>query len=186
MPGERLYLETETDPAVAARHIARYEKAIELAGIRGGNWVDFACGSGYGTAMIAEVADRVIGIDASASAIEYARSHYPHVTFWWGALAGLRDALVRGVDVVVCIETLEHLPPYEQRGLTRMIRDYGTRLVLACPIGDGPNPYNPWHLHEPSEAELHELLSIYDDYTIETEEYESTSGPAVQAWVVAQ
>jgi 2-polyprenyl-3-methyl-5-hydroxy-6-metoxy-1,4-benzoquinol methylase len=186
LPGERLYLETETNTDVAARHVNRYKHAIELAGITGGRWVDFACGSGYGTAMIAEVADSVIGIDASADAVQYARDRYPGCTFWWGALAGLRDALARGVDIVVCIETLEHLPPFEQRSLVRLVKDSGAKLVLACPIGDGPNPANPWHVHEPTEPELRELLAVFGSRTLETEEYESTSGPAVQAWAVAQ
>ena len=181
-----MYLETEPDPSVAARHVGRYEHAIKLAGRSGGAWLDFACGSGYGTAMIAEVADQVIGIDASAEAIEYARAHYPRLTFWWGALAGLRDALALGADVVVSIETLEHLAYFEQRAMMRLIADYRATLVLACPIGDGPNPANPWHLHEPTETELRDMLSVFRSYSLETEEYESTSGPAVQAWAVAR
>ena len=186
MPGERLYLDTEPDPVVAERHIGRYTKAIQLAAMQGGNWVDFACGSGYGTAMIADVADKVIGIDASPDAINYARAHYPDVTFWWGGLAALEEALNLPVDAVVCVETLEHMRPVDQRQFMRVVADSGARLVLACPIGDGPSLTNPWHVHEPTEEELHELLCVFSWYTLETEEYLSTSGPAVQAWVVAE
>jgi cyclopropane fatty-acyl-phospholipid synthase-like methyltransferase len=186
-----MYLDTEPDPDVAARHVGRYERAINLAGRTGGTWVDFACGSGYGTAIIAQGCDTVIGIDASKEAIDHARREYPHLLFLRGSVLGLKRAmhLWGPVDVVVSIETLEHLLPDEQRDLVRAVRNQlapGGVFVLACPIGDGPNPDNVWHVHEPTLTELNELLSVFSAFSLETEEYMSTSGPAVQAWAVAR
>jgi 2-polyprenyl-3-methyl-5-hydroxy-6-metoxy-1,4-benzoquinol methylase len=196
-----MYVETEPDRTVADRHVARYAHAIKLANSPGGKWVDYACGSGYGTALIAEVADNAIGVDPSWEAIYYARHHYPSATFYCGGLWALRYTFTSSElerlngaqavppDVIVSIETLEHMAPYDQDAFIDTVVEGlapGGVFVLGCPIGTGPNPHNPWHIHEPTLAELSELLEAFNEYTLTTEEYESTSGPAVQAWAVAR
>ena len=187
--GERLTV--DSDPDVRARHVARYERAIALAGRTGGVWWDAACGDGYGTALMPAV-DRA-GFDRDLDAIAHARATVPGVNFWqvdlaspyWWAPEPARP------DVILCIETLEHMPADVQ---PRLVADFakvlqpGGVLVLACPLGSGgPSAVNPWHLHEPTERELHQLLGRhFGSGTVEVEEYESTSGPAVQAFAVCR
>ena len=75
-PGERLYLYDDQVLGVRGnknvdaveRHVARYDKAIAAAGRTGGIWLDFACGSGYGTELISRVARRVVGMDRAEEA----------------------------------------------------------------------------------------------------------------------
>lgn len=198
-PGERLYLIDDAelgvvanrDPAVRERHVARYRHAIELAGATGGLWLDFACGSGYGTALCARVADWAVGADASLEAIAYAAKHHG------GAGREFRVAGPLGVwsvmptpDVLISIETLEHLPLPVQRAFLDEAaqRMQGGVVVLGCPIGaGGPNPANPWHVHEPTEPELRAALTArWSSVSFSTERYVSTSGPAVQAWAVCR
>jgi hypothetical protein len=115
-------------PDVIARHVARYDRAVELAGRTGGVWWDVACGTGYGAELLP-------GDDVAE-------------------IAGRLSA--------------------------------GGVLVLSCPIGNGTNSVNPWHIHEPTQPELRSLLlRHFMDISLEVEHYESTSGPAIQAWAIA-
>jgi len=199
--GERLYLSDDTglgvtgnpDLAVCARHVARYEKAIALADTTNGVWLDFACGSGYGTALIADVAELAVGMDRDPIAIRYAVRNHDHpnciyrvATFdkVWGIMGHYLQP-----DVVLCIETLEHLDSaaqgYYMQAVARGMAPGGV-FVLACPIGNGPSA-NPWHVHEPSKEFLIGLLRAnFRDASLELEDYMSTSGPAVQAWAVCR
>ena len=199
--GERLYLTDDhelgitgnPDPDVCARHVARYTKAIELAEHKGGNWLDFACGSGYGTALAADVADLVVGMDRDPTAIRYAVRHHkrPNVAYRLATPDTVWRTTVVRPNVVICVETLEHMDAATQgyylqataRGMAR-----GGTLVLACPLGnDGPSRVNPWHLYEPSKEFLIDMLRAnFKDVSLHCEDYISTSGPATQAWAVCR
>jgi hypothetical protein len=193
-PGERLYLKDDPELGVKAnrkravidRHIERYEWAIKAANRISGVWVDFACGSGYGTELIHTVADTAIGVDGSALAITYARKHYDALYHVGG------PELWFSPDVVVSIETLEHLPRAAQ---SAWITEVGIHLqpdgvfLLTCPIGDdGPNPANPWHLWEPSIESLRRILHAqFGRLDIQTEGYTNTAGQAArQAYCVCR
>jgi protein-L-isoaspartate O-methyltransferase len=67
--GERLShghsLQTE------AEHFHRYYVARQMA--RGVDVLDIACGEGYGSALLAQVARSVVGIDLDEEAIAHAR-----------------------------------------------------------------------------------------------------------------
>src|SRR4051794_32573767 len=65
-----------------AEHRTRYAFASELAA--GRRVLDVACGSGYGSRILADAgADTVVGVDLDADAVVYARQRYggPGVTF---------------------------------------------------------------------------------------------------------
>ena len=174
-------------PEVTERHVARYTRAIEFAGRTGGVWWDVGCGAGYCSAMLPGAVyafDRYGGL----------RSHPVGESLPTFIVADIAQAgwssEAPDPDVVVCIETLEHLDRYDQDGLIASIagrlKPDGV-LVLSCPIGNGAKATNQWHLHEPTEPELRKLLSRhFSDVSVEVEPYEGTNGPAVQAWAVAR
>lgn len=178
-------------PEVIERHKDRYRKAIELAESIGGVWWDVACGTGYGTEMMP--ADVRVGFDRVISGYARLALFLPQdsTTFVKTDItqAGWSSEAFDTPDVILCIETLEHLNRYEQDGF---IRELAHRLhpdgvlVIACPIGDGPSA-NPWHLHEPSETDLYELLFRYfGSVWVGINAYESTSGPALQGYATAR
>ena len=177
------------------RHVARYERAVGLAGIKGGVWLDMACGYGYGTDIIARQsgADLVVGMDASEKATLYAANAYHglHTMFINGTSTEAAGWFPGRFDAVVCIETLEHLARDKQNdflGELRAILTAGAPLVLMCPIGHGPNADNPWHLHEPTEYELKTILfdAGFHIEKFEQIDYISTSGSATQATVLCR
>lgn len=135
-------------------HIARYTLALPF--VRPGDTVlDVACGLGYGSAIVAQssLARRVIGIDNSAYAIEYARTNFAcnnsACEFHLGDAAGLAMLPNASVDLIVCMETLEHVPAPEQflAELDRVLRPSG-RLIVSVPnqwvdeTGRDPNPHH--------------------------------------------
>ena len=86
----------ETEPGIVALHLKRYEFALPYC--RGASVLDAGCGVGYGTAHLARVAERVVGVDVSDDAVSYARAHYagPNVEFRVAtARASVRRRLLR-------------------------------------------------------------------------------------------
>ena len=150
-------------------HIARYHLACQF--VRPGDTVlDVACGLGYGSAILAagSQAVRVVGIDSSASAVEYARDCFggaadrapadpgdrdegsPRpIEFGAGDAADLSRFGEASIDVVVSFETLEHLAePGRFLDEARRVLRPGGRLILSVPndwtdqTGRDPNPHH--------------------------------------------
>ena len=165
---ERLH-PADTTADVYDRHVGRYRRAIRYANRTGGLWLDAGCGTGYGTEMIIPYSDKAIGIDNDASAIRFARRRYSgrvrtgRLAFWCYDVCNPTWIFAHGgFDVILSVETLEHLPADRQSTFVRRIAeglaDDGV-AVITCPLGHGSNPRNPHHLHEPSETELCALVS---------------------------
>ena len=143
-------------------HLPRYSLATTLA--RGERVLDFGCGTGYGSAALAEVAQSVVGLDIAADAIEWARQMHrsPRLEF------ACRSDLGRGLapasfDLVTCFEMIEHVNHETQvetiRNIAILLKPAG-KLVISTPDPQYTAPYgdNPYHLREMTEAEFLELL----------------------------
>jgi 2-polyprenyl-3-methyl-5-hydroxy-6-metoxy-1,4-benzoquinol methylase len=137
-------------------HLARYWLAVQY--IRARDVVlDLGCGLGYGTAMLAAAspAERVLGVDADAAALEYATTIYgqaaPGVEFRLCPAEALSELPSASFDMVVAFEILEHLrdPQAVLSEIDRLLRPAG-RIVVSVPnrwvdaTGRDPNPH---HLH---------------------------------------
>src|ERR1700756_2540753 len=103
--GERLTSDLAGETPI--EHWHRYLLAREL--VRDRDVLDIACGEGYGSALLAQTARQVVGVDISAAVIAHAPDAYPGDnlrSLEGSALAiPLEDA---SVDVVVSFETVEH------------------------------------------------------------------------------
>jgi len=79
----------QTAPGILALHLKRYEFARPHC--VAAEVLDAGCGVGYGSAYLAEVASRVVGVDVSEEAIAYARERYrrPNLEFVLGDLLAL-------------------------------------------------------------------------------------------------
>lgn len=156
---------------------SRIRYAFARQGAAGKRVLDIACGNGFGTVHLAEVAASVVGVDASASAVATARSAFarPNVRYEHVGKAPLPFG-EGAFDLVVCLETLEHMRGEEQGAfladLRRMLAPDGV-LVLSTPDHASERRYelatgafNPWHLHTPLEEELSSLLSPFPNRMI--------------------
>src|SRR5690554_5022393 len=76
--GERMivehYAKSPSDYLIYLMHLATYRFAEQYT--RGKRVLDYGCGSGYGSAQIAEDATEVVGVDISEEAIAHARANF--------------------------------------------------------------------------------------------------------------
>ena len=147
---------------IRLEHIHRY--AVILDVLKGKDVLDVACGEGYGTAMIADVARYVTGVDISNEAVNHASTTYrkDNLVFREGSAINLdfRDA---SFDVVVSFETLEHLREQEKMlaEIRRVLRPDGF-LVISSPnrpiYMEERGEHNEFHVKELDFNELDHLL----------------------------
>ena len=150
----------ETGSGIVAIHLKRYDFARPHCQDR--DVLDAACGVGYGTARLAEVARHVVGVDLSEDAIAYARRRYPapNVAYRVADLLAL-DLPDASFDVACSFETIEHLPDQQAflRHVVRVLRPDGT-LFVSTPRAHETNrsPENPFHCVELSRDDFEALL----------------------------
>lgn len=148
---------------IELEHVHRYLIAKELA--RDKDVLDIASGEGYGSAMLAEVARSVIGVDNSEHAVAHAATTYPlsNLAYRYGACEAipLEDG---SVDLVVSFETIEHHDQHRamMAEIRRVLRPGGF-LIISSPdkyeYSDRPNYRNPYHVKELYRREFEALLS---------------------------
>lgn len=146
-------------------HLPRYELARRF--VQGKAVLDFGCGSGYGSAMLAECAAKVVGLDIDASAIDWAKTTHCRsgLNLEFYCCDDLGGTLPEAsFDVVTCFEMIEHVNFETQCAtlisIARLLRDDGI-LIISTPNPEVTSLYgeNPYHLREMSREEFLELLS---------------------------
>lgn len=158
--GERFIPEFEGD--IVAEHYHRYLLAREL--VAGKTVLDVACGEGYGSHLMAAVAEHVTGVDIDADAVTHARQSYSreNLEYHRGDCTEipLPDA---SVDVVVSFETIEHHDRHQAMlaDIKRVLRPGGL-LIISSPdkheYTDVPGYHNPYHVKELYHDEFVSLL----------------------------
>jgi len=158
------------DDALYQEHMQRYVYAATLAA--GLDVLDIACGSGYGSKVLADAgaARSVTGIDLSETAIQHARQHFaaPNLRFAAGNAQALPELASGSFDLIVSFETIEHLPDVEQylSQMHRVLRPGGT-FLCSTPDGRlcsllsrfrGGRPRNPHHIREYTLDQFTEVL----------------------------
>ena len=144
------------------RHFERYFKCVELLGRTGPSerWLDFACGSGYGSNFLMNFAGHVIGCDRDEATIQFARETYLHPSCeFLTDISMFEDHF----NVVFSVETIEHMPREAAQEFLEVInRVLNIRgdLVISTPIVESTNlsPRNPFHFIEYSESDFVQLL----------------------------
>jgi O-antigen biosynthesis protein len=146
---ERAAPEEMSEHLMESEHRGRYLWAAEVA--EGLEVIDAGCGTGYGSEILAAAgARKVVGVDISTEAIEYARSASAHASneFHIGSLHELPFADA-SFDLAVCFEVIEHVEEQARAiaELRRVLKPGGV-LAISSPNRDVYPPGNPHHVHE--------------------------------------
>jgi SAM-dependent methyltransferase len=163
LTGERTLPDVPEENYWYQRHVVAYRWIAEHC--RGLRVVDLACGEGYGSAILAEQAEWVAGVDANPEAHEHARLKYRRENL------SFRRALVEEFDedapydAIVFLQTIEHVqdPGELLERIASLLTPEGrayvstpNRLTLAPP--GAPRSDNPWHVREYDPTEYRELV----------------------------
>ncbi len=143
-------------------HVARYEWAASVIP-KGSRVVDFACGVGYGTRILADAGNDVCGYDRDREALAYAAEHYISgmATDFRVADGNAPDGL-REAEAAVCFETIEHIE--DPRPLLKALRVSAPMLIASVPNEDVmPYEFEPgkvyaYHFRHYTKGEFEALL----------------------------
>jgi SAM-dependent methyltransferase len=103
-------------PFDSALHLSRYSWSVENVIHQGDVAVDLGCGTGFGTALISNYCSHVTGVDLDPDVTNLSeRWGTTNVSFYCeNACSGdlLERVPVRNADVILSMETIEHLEDY--------------------------------------------------------------------------
>lgn len=148
--------------AVELEHRHRYVLASQL--VKGKRVLDVASGEGYGSAMLAQAAATVIGVDICSETVEHAQATYnlPNLEFLLGDCTQL-PVDSASIDLVVSFETIEHHDQHEAmiREIERVLKPGGI-LIISSPnkkiYSDISGTHNQFHVKELYLGEFEALL----------------------------
>jgi len=140
-------------------HVNRYLFAKSF--VKGKVVPDIACGTGYGSRILAEEANTVVGGDISRDAVAYAKKAFVAGNLDFILLDAHYLPFRKGAfDVVVSFETIEHLEKPEHF-LDEVRRTLKGCLIISTPNGEYNSRrgfVNPFHIKEFSLEECLRML----------------------------
>lgn len=148
-------------------HWHRYAFALNFAA--GKRVLDAACGEGYGSALLAQRAASVLGLDIDPVSVQHATDRYaanvPSLQYQTADVTAL-DLPPASFDLIVSFETLEHVEAQEPMlaEFARLLKPDGLLLISSpdkATYSDAQGHSNPFHLRELYRAELEGLLARY-------------------------
>jgi SAM-dependent methyltransferase len=175
---------------VFLEHYFRYRFAAGL--VRSRTVLDCACGTGYGSFILAQKAKRVVGVDIDGEATAIARREWskPNIEYRLADFHDL-DGRLESFDVAVSFETIEHVaePEYFLDKLGACLTGTGSLIVST------PNrleyrkglPPNPCHIREFTADEFRDMLNarfrsvqLFGQLRIREDDGSIAAGPALR------
>ncbi len=175
--GERV-VPGEVDIDLWNEHLARYHFAARLA--RSKRVLDAGCGTGYGSALLAEDALEVFGIDVAPEAVDHAREHYSAQNLYFAQASCAALPVASGsLDLLVAFEVIEHIAEWREflAEARRVLRPSG-QFVVSTPNKNyytssrGASGVNPYHVHEFTYEEfIEELTHVFPNICLYLENH---------------
>ena len=137
-------------------HLGRYETAARY--VRGKRVLDIACGSGYGSQMLALAgASAVVGVDVCPQTVHYAGKHYQAPNVKFVCADAEQFEWPERFDVIISFETIEHLhhPAKFLDRIHSLLVPQG-EFILSVPLGETRH-VDRYHLHAFSQEEVFEI-----------------------------
>ncbi|MCT8137140.1 class I SAM-dependent methyltransferase [Anaerobacillus sp. CMMVII] len=172
--GERIIpKEMKPTNGMLLEHTARYYFSTPY--VRG-RVLDIACGTGYGSQMVAkknkQEIDEMIGVDIDEETLKYAKQHYYHPILTFQKENALDPHLPEKLgtfDTILSFETIEHIEDDElfMKNMYELLKPGGT-LVLSTPFGKGRGipSGQPFHVHQLTNEEFINLFKPFSEVEI--------------------
>jgi len=162
---ERFYpKEMKIDFKSHKRHYERYFKSLEIMGVLGKKetWLDCACGSGYGTSLLANFTKKIYGYDISDEAISLANKSYKDKNIIF--TDNINKIKKNSIDRIFSIETIEHMPEYKAVDYLLSLKDLlnkNGKMIITTPIVEKTcySPKNIFHHIEYCNDDFKKLLT---------------------------
>lgn len=154
----------EAGGRILYEHLHRY--AICRDRVAGQRVLDVACGAGYGTNILAQVAAHATGLDLDEAAIRSARRRYRRQNLKFVAADCCNMPFEDGsFDAVTANEMIEHIDDHDAfiDEVKRVLQPGGTFMVSTPnkPIYNRYKSPNPFHVSEMDIPEFRELLESH-------------------------
>lgn len=151
------------DVQVVYEHFHRYMWAAQV--VAGRKVLDLGSGEGFGTAILSDRAEHVVGVDIDERTVEHSRLNYAgaNVEFHVGSALDLSTLDAGSFGAVVAFEIIEHVRDQEQvlAEVARLLADDGI-LVMSTPdrriYSEVTGQHNPFHERELGLEEFLQLL----------------------------
>lgn len=166
--GERFIPQNKAQSIMSLEHYHRYIYASQYCTNK--RVLDIACGSGYGSSLLSEVAKSVVGVDIDENAIQWCKQSYnkKNLMFEVNSIDAINYP-EKSFDIITCFETIEHVSSDQQK---KAIELFGKILeddgLFFCSTPSTTSPLhiedNKYHVHELSEDEFYTLLSSHFKY----------------------
>ncbi len=165
---------------VHVRHVMRYVQARDWLTDRNYLIADAACGTGYGSRLLARAGHKILGIDFDTDAIDEAKKiEIEHCQFIKADLLTTKYSC----GAIICIETLEHFAASDGRTLLENFQTWLPtlgRLIISTPYCEqtGPSPITKQHLCEYSLTDLERILNLsgFEIEIIKVQRHEGQAG----------
>lgn len=139
-------------------HLARYEFARTYIS-KEDTVLDIACGTGYGTAMIASGCQESIGVDISPTSIQYAKAKNSRKNTNF-IISDFFNTKITA-DVVLSFETIEHLQVNQIEDILKKLVDFSRRTLIGSVPYEEKTGDNPYHfLFNLNESSLEYLTQV--------------------------
>ena len=153
-------------------HLAKYKFAAKYTEKK--SVLDIACGSGYGSSLLSKNALEVVGCDINDGALLYANKNYKNKKLSFFKVDAENMFFENNsFDVIVSIETIEHLPNYVNflNEVKRVLKEDGifigstinktiVDVMQGRPFWD-KSPEIPSHIHEFSFNDISKTLNMF-------------------------
>jgi SAM-dependent methyltransferase len=150
----------------------------------GGAVLDAGCGTGYGSALLAQAAGSVLGVDVDPRSIAYARRNYrgPRLRF---AVADLQELAPEpdSLDLVVSSNVLEHLrdPGRFLANVTPALRERARMLLVTPPIIDeGSFAANEAIRYHVSNLYVEDWVGLFSGAGFDVRVFRHLHGPGIE------
>ncbi len=136
---------SDIQPDIALEHMSRYFAARRFC--KGKKVLDVACGEGYGSKILSETAESVLGIDISKEAVDNAKAAYQSGNLKFSVLDALcLENLEQSFDLVTAFEMIEHIKMQDEflSQVRKVLKKDGIFMVST------PDKFvheHEWHTH---------------------------------------